>query len=361
MKAKAPGKAAPSAAGGSSPKAASAAKAQQQQPAPQKEQKRASKSDMMAVGSFVLVAVIAFIGACVWGIDRWLDQPAVRFKARSGPPKRSLVRSACCCCPPRRHMVDVGTDRQPSQPNHPQIHTAGKYPAQTTGVFQNTKGLVATMLGRSLEAQQAAQQVAQQQQQEPAQPEKKAFKLGVEVEPFPKASIATPTASLRDSPKLSPEEIKQAAFRPHVLTDSINPPVTPAHGAETLGLFLYRNGFSDQPVEVLTGREQFCRSATTMSEGLSVRVGAEYNCQEGCRLFLHNGWEVTSCDELVDDDKVWLVPRGREFMWPTFKRGHKVEVRHVETMNQEPIVVETLSESPKVRPSARRSIFLPAD
>jgi hypothetical protein len=60
--------------------------------------------------------------------------------------------------------------------------------------------------------------------------------------------------------------------------------------------------------------------------------------------------EVTSCDELVNDDKVWLVPPRREFMWPTFERGHKVEVWHVETANQRPIVVETLSDKPKVRP-----------
>lgn len=227
--------------------------------------------------------------------------------------------------------------------------TAGRYPVQTTGVFQNTKGLVASMLGRSLEQQQhqVQQQLEAQEQLEQAEA-KKAFKLGVVVEPFPAKSIATPTATLRESRRLSPEEVKHAAFRPHVLTDSINPPVTPAHGAKTLGLFLYRNGYSDEPVSVLMSREQFCGSATTMMESASARVGAEYHCSEGCRLFLHNGWEVTNCDELVDNDKVWLVPRGREFMWPTFKRGHKVEVRHVETMNKAPIIVETLSDSPKV-------------
>lgn len=69
MKAKSPGKAAPSAAGGSpNASAARAHKAQQQQqpPPPQKAQQqqkqRASKSDVMAMGGFVLVALIAFIG-----------------------------------------------------------------------------------------------------------------------------------------------------------------------------------------------------------------------------------------------------------------------------------------------------------
>jgi hypothetical protein len=203
------------------------------------------------------------------------------------------------------------------------------------------------MLGRSLEQQRAQQQQEQQQQEQVG---KKAFKLGVEVEPFPAHSIATPTAKLRESRRLTPEEIAAAAFRPHVLTDSINPPVTPPHGAETLGLVLYQNGYSEEPASVLVSRDELCRSATAMSEALSARVPAAYNCMGGgCRLFLHNGWEVTSCDELVDNDKLWLVPKGREFMWPTFKQGHKVEVRHVNTMNNEPIVVETLSESPKVR------------
>lgn len=229
-------------------------------------------------------------------------------------------------------------------------HTAGKYSAQTTGVFKNTKGLVASMLGRSLEHQQLKKQQQQQGQMGSEATTKKAFKLGVEVEPFPAHSIATPTATLRESRRLTAEEIQAAAFRPHVLTDSINPPVTPAHSAETLGLVLYKNGFSDEPVPVLVAREELCRSASAMADALSKRVPAAFNCggDAGCRAFLHNGWEVTSCDEVVDNDKVWLVPQGREFMWPTFKVGHKVEVRHVHTMNQEPIIVETLSESPKV-------------
>ncbi len=241
--------------------------------------------------------------------------------------------------------------------NQPTKHAAGKYPAQTSGVFQNTKGLVASMLNRSLEEkqQQQQQQQAQQQQQ---QPEKPRFKLGVEVEPFPGKSIATPTATLREARQLTPEEIRQAAFRPHVLTDSINPPVTPAHGAETLGLVLYQNGQSDDPTSVVVARDELCRSASAMAQALGARAPAAYNCmaQGGCRLFMQNGWEVTSCDEVVDDDKLWLVPPGREFMWPTFKQGHKVEVRHVATMNNEPIVVETLSESPKVSDASEKRI-----
>ena len=57
---------------------------------------------------------------------------------------------------------------------------------------------------------------------------------------------------------------------------------------------------------------------------------------------------MTKCSEISENDKLWLVQPHREFMWPTFKKGHMVEVRHVETGNKQPIMVETLSESPKV-------------
>lgn len=59
--------------------------------------------------------------------------------------------------------------------------------------------------------------------------------------------------------------------------------------------------------------------------------------------------EVSSCDELQENDKLWLVNPDRQFIWPTFEVGHLVEVRHVGTTNGEPIIVETLSKSPKVR------------
>lgn len=60
------------------------------------------------------------------------------------------------------------------------------------------------------------------------------------------------------------------------------------------------------------------------------------------------GREPESCEELHENDKLWLVPPGRVFMWPTFKVGHRVQVRHVDTANGRPIVVETLAKMPRV-------------
>jgi len=34
--------------------------------------------------------------------------------------------------------------------------------------------------------------------------------------------------------------------------------------------------------------------------------------------------EVSTCEELRDDDHVWLVTPDREFIWPAFERGTKV-------------------------------------
>lgn len=169
------------------------------------------------------------------------------------------------------------------------------------------------------------------------------------VDANPSEDVARPTARLLGhGPTL--EDLKSAPFRPHVLTDSINPPVTPHHEADVLGLFLYKNGDSSNPINVVVPRDRLCRSPLTLAATLGAEVDKEWGCEgrSSCRVFLHNGWEVSNCDELVDDDKLWLVPRHREFIWPTFKRGHQVEVRHVASGNGEPIIVETLSESPKV-------------
>ena len=172
------------------------------------------------------------------------------------------------------------------------------------------------------------------------------------VDPYPNHKITEPTARILGEEALSEEEIKKAPFRPHVLTDSINPPVTPVHGAGEIGLFLYQNGYSENPVNAIVSREKLCPSPDTISKVLTAEVDADWGCagsaDGSCRIFLHNGWEITTCAELTENDKLWLVPRGREFIWPTFKKGHLVEVRHVTTANNKPIVVETLSESPKV-------------
>ena len=180
----------------------------------------------------------------------------------------------------------------------------------------------------------------------PSTPGKKPFQRVV-IEPNPAKSVVEPTARLLGR-ELTEEEIKQEPFRPHVLTDSINPPVTPVHGTAELGLFLYRNGFSADPLNSIVSKATICRSPDALVATLSGEVDGDWGCEQGCRVFLHNGWEVTNCEELVENDKLWLVPKGREFIWPTFKKGHLVEVRHVKSGNGEPIVVETLSESPKV-------------
>jgi prolyl 4-hydroxylase len=209
------------------------------------------------------------------------------------------------------------------------------YPTETEAMVQKTKGFVTGLLTKSSRSDYTASNF-------------KTFQRVV-IDPNPSRDVAYPTARLL-GPELTEEEVKKAPFRPHILTDSINPPVTPRHGAGEVGVFLYRNGFSEDPLNAIVSRDKLCPSPDALASTLSAEVDEEWGCTEagGCRVFLHNGWEVSNCEELVEDDKLWLVPRHREFMWPTFKRGHLVEVRHVASGNGEPIVVETLSESPKV-------------
>lgn len=80
------------------------------------------------------------------------------------------------------------------------------------------------------------------------------------------------------------------AYRPRVLTDSVVPPTTPPHGPEKLGLFLFRNGFSTEPVTALVPRDRLCKSKDTIAGVLSSRAGEHFGCDGACRVFLANGW-----------------------------------------------------------------------
>jgi len=68
----------------------------------------------------------------------------------------------------------------------------------------------------------------------------------------------------------------------------------------------------------------------------------------GSSLFSSWGTEVKGCESIRPNDFVHVVPEGRLFMWPSREVGHKVEIRHMEMLNGKPIILETLSQRPRV-------------
>lgn len=146
------------------------------------------------------------------------------------------------------------------------LDTAQKYPAKTDQVFHTTRSLLNSMSIDGSKGQQASS---------------KDRKLQADTKP----GAPVPTARLN----VTEDEIPY--FRPHVLTDSIIPPVTPPHSEDMIGLFLYQNGYSADPISALVPTAELCKNADTIMSTLS-GFANQYGCEGKCRVFLHNGWCV---------------------------------------------------------------------
>lgn len=67
-----------------------------------------------------------------------------------------------------------------------------------------------------------------------------------------------------------------------------------------------------------------------------------------CSLYSAWGKVVLSCADLRPSDFVYVVPSGRLFMWPSHEVGHKMEIKHISMPDGKAIVLETLSQRPRV-------------
>lgn len=116
--------------------------------------------------------------------------------------------------------------------------------------------------------------------------------------------VAAAAAASGGPPRPPPPAVQQATktkkkkkrapseYRPHLLVDSMHPPVTPPHGPESLGLFLYRNGHHLDPVPVLVPRADLCGGGSEAIVRTISALGAAAGCGPGeqCRVHLQNGW-----------------------------------------------------------------------
>ncbi len=66
------------------------------------------------------------------------------------------------------------------------------------------------------------------------------------------------------------------------------------------------------------------------------------------QYFTEVATEVKSCKDLKNGSKIFFVVEGRLFIWPSFELGHRAIATSVkDPPNQNPIVLETLSTSPR--------------
>lgn len=165
--------------------------------------------------------------------------------------------------------------------HHRHGYAAQRFPDKADSVFQTTKTLLSNMSlsgPKPMTTTGSTVTIGSSGRQQETRPH-----------PTGRRNIAVPTAQLVGD---GANQNELPYYRPNILTDSVIPPVTPPHGQDRIGLFLYPNGFSENPSPVLVPREQLCYSHDTIMSTLSRLAPPEYGCNENghCRVFLHNGW-----------------------------------------------------------------------
>mmetsp|Transcript_7129 Transcript_7129/g.13174 ORF Transcript_7129/g.13174 Transcript_7129/m.13174 type:complete len:584 (+) Transcript_7129:232-1983(+) len=116
---------------------------------------------------------------------------------------------------------------------------------------------------------------------------------------------------------------------------------------------VHNNGVNDYVEMEVSPTEDIQTMIDDMA--LAVRAGDtlephqfDYGMGEPWRLYTGRGREIKSWNDFQDGERVYVVPTGLLFMWPTVEINHTVVLDDIYTTNGEPIVLRTLNHSPKV-------------
>ena len=115
----------------------------------------------------------------------------------------------------------------------------------------------------------------------------------------------------------------------------------------SLRIHVFQNGYHDNGRSMyVTPRD--CQRTEHSKPYIGEIVCAKMEFEKTCTLYSSFGTRIESCGDIKNDDNIYMVPTGRWFMWPTHEIGHSVQLDHVHTSTGLPIVMETLSQSPRV-------------
>jgi hypothetical protein len=106
---------------------------------------------------------------------------------------------------------------------------------------------------------------------------------------------------------------------------------------------LFHNGDWKSGYQLVLGRED-CETR----EELGSIVCPKINVGARCSLFSPWGTRVTSCSDISQDDSIFAVSERELFMLPTKGIGYRAELYHLASSSGKPIVIETISESPRI-------------
>mmetsp|Transcript_21825 Transcript_21825/g.29927 ORF Transcript_21825/g.29927 Transcript_21825/m.29927 type:complete len:506 (-) Transcript_21825:297-1814(-) len=115
-----------------------------------------------------------------------------------------------------------------------------------------------------------------------------------------------------------------------------------------LQVTVYRNGEHEEGVKVPIKKE-LCESFEDVEAYLGTFFPEKCSPEAPCKVYSEAAAALNDCADVDPEGNLYMVPKGRIFMWPTVEVGRRVEVTHLEDApNGQPIVVETLSTSPRV-------------
>jgi len=112
---------------------------------------------------------------------------------------------------------------------------------------------------------------------------------------------------------------------------------------EYLHLQVFDNGEYENGLSVELSYAD-CTGSLDLAEIVCPKIEQE----SGCTLYSAWGTRVTSCNDVKNGSSVFWVQHGRLFMWPTYEIGHQVQIRHIGMPTGKPIVLETVSQRPRI-------------
>lgn len=133
-----------------------------------------------------------------------------------------------------------------------------------------------------------------------------------------------------------------------------------AAGAAALkDVTLFKNGYSTGGVQLQVSADLLqAKSGRELAEYFSQFVDVETVQEEAAgadgaqsavadRLFNGSGRLIASYQDIQQGDRLYVVAPGLLFMFPFVKLGHRVVLRPTESPTQQPVVLESLTESPR--------------
>lgn len=128
------------------------------------------------------------------------------------------------------------------------------------------------------------------------------------------------------------------------------------NSSEFITLYVLSNGEFTNPISIILTSAD-CQSDYDVGEIVASKVIGILTFDSEVDEFgfaitfsVINSWglRVASCLDIRNNDIVYILPSNRVFIWPTVEIGHKVMLNHIDVRSKEHLILETISQQPKI-------------